>query len=121
VDGVRAGIIIEVSVIGIVEEDSAARVGAGIVSDKIGIVKEKSSVARVEASIVGDEVSVVEEESGVRRACAIERGVAVETWCFRDKLSFKNESNKKSKFISDSGFAFFFLLFLLFLLFLPLW
>jgi hypothetical protein len=50
VDGVRIGIVIEVGVIDVVEEDSAARIGVGIVDS---------------------EVSIVEKRSGVGRACAI--------------------------------------------------
>jgi hypothetical protein len=48
VDSVRAGIVVEVGIIGI----------------------EKDSTASVEAGIIDDEVSVVEEGSGVGRACS---------------------------------------------------
>jgi hypothetical protein len=85
VNGVGVGIIVEVGIIGIVEEGSAARVKVGIVGDKVG----------------------------VERAYVIEKRVIVEVWYFRDKLSFKNELNKRSKFIANSGFSSFFLLSLL--------
>jgi hypothetical protein len=93
VDGVRVGIVVKVGVIGIVE----------------------GSTARVEAGIVSDKVSVVREKSGVERAYTIEREVVIEVWCFRDNLLSKNESNKKSKFILNSDFFLFSLLSLFFL------
>jgi hypothetical protein len=113
VDGVGAGIVVEVSVIGVVEEGSAARVRVSIIGNEVGVVEKESSAAEIRVDIIGNEVGIVEERGGVKRACTIERGVAVGTWCFGDKFSFKNESNKKSKFILDSSFSFFSLLSLL--------
>jgi hypothetical protein len=55
--GIRIGIVVEVSVIGVVKKDSVAGVGVGI---------------------VGDEVGVVEERSDVRKACTIEKEVVIE-------------------------------------------
>jgi hypothetical protein len=52
VDGVRAGIVVEIGIIDVVEKDSTARVGVGIINNVVG---------------------VVEEEGGIERACAIEK------------------------------------------------
>jgi hypothetical protein len=41
VDSVGVGIVVEVSVIGIVEKDNTARIRVSIVSDKVGIVDEQ--------------------------------------------------------------------------------
>jgi hypothetical protein len=61
VDGIRIGIIVEVGVIDVVEESSAARVGVGIVDDKVSVVEKKDSAAGVGIGIVGDEVGVIGE------------------------------------------------------------
>jgi hypothetical protein len=45
-NSVRTGIVIEISIIGIVEKDSTARVEAGIVSDKVGVVGKRNDVER---------------------------------------------------------------------------